>query len=54
MNYIPLHVYSGYSFLSSALKVEDIIANSIKKNLPYVAISDYNNASIFPSLSSQA
>ena len=54
MNYIPLHVYSGYSFLSSALKVEDIIANSLIKNLKFVAISDYSNASIFPSFTSLA
>ena len=54
MNYIPLHVYSGYSFLSSALKVEDIIANSLIKNLKFVAVSDYSNASIFPSFTSLA
>ena len=54
MNYIPLHVYSGYSFLSSALKEKDIIANSEKKGLKYAAVSDFNNISIFPSFSSLA
>ena len=54
MNYIPLHVYSGYSFLSSALKVEDIIANSLIKNLKFVEVADYCKASIFPSFTSLA
>ncbi len=38
--YIPLYVKSNYSLLSSVLKIDDIIKNSIDKNLPFCVIND--------------
>ena len=51
MNYIPLHVHSGYTFLSSSLKVEDIVSICKKKNFSCVGICDIHNMYAYPSLS---
>ena len=50
MNYIPLHVHSGYTFLSSCLKIEDIISICKKNNFSHVGICDIHNMYAYPSL----
>jgi len=45
VNFVPLHIYSGYSFLRSGLSVEKIIKLSIKNHYFGVAISDYETMS---------
>ena len=54
MNYVPLHVQSGYSFLESSLKIEDIINHSISNNIPFVCCSELENMYSFPILNSLA
>ena len=39
--YTPLHVYTGYSFLSSALRVEDYVSSAKSMGLTSLAISDF-------------
>ena len=43
MNYCPLNIYSGYTFLSSTLKVEDIFKICEKNNYPYFGLCDELN-----------
>ena len=43
MKYCPLNIYSGYSFLSSSLKVEDIFKICDKLEIPYFGICDLLN-----------
>lgn len=50
MNYVPLHIYSGYTFLSSCLRVEDIISICKKNSFSRIGICDINNIHVFPSL----
>ena len=50
MNYIPLQVQSGYTFLSSALKVEDIVNIAANNSLPFACIAEKNNMYSFPHL----
>ena len=54
MNYIPLHVISGYSFLSSGLKVEDIVRISKQNKLDFCCCSEYENMYSFPHLNELA
>lgn len=42
MSYVPLNIYSGYSFLSSTLKVKDIFNVCNKFNYNYFGIADLN------------
>lgn len=41
MKYLPLNVISGYSFLSSALKITDIVSSNKEYGSAYCALSDY-------------
>ena len=43
MNYIPLQVQSGYTFLESSLKVEDIVIVSIENRIPFACCSEIGN-----------
>ena len=54
MNYIPLHIHSGYTFLSSCLKIEDIISICKKNNFSHVGICDVENMYAYPSLFQEA
>ncbi len=42
MSYIPLHIYTGYTFLNSCLQVEQIVNFAKKNNFKYLGISDFN------------
>ncbi len=42
MNFIPLHIYTGYSFLQSGVKIEPLISTTLKCSYEYVGISDVN------------
>lgn len=48
MRYIPLHVYSGYSFLKSGLKLDQYLGMAKKLGLTTVGISDFANLSSAP------
>lgn len=54
MNYVPLYVRSGYSFLSSGLKIEDICRIAQEKDCEYVSCSDFDNMYAYPILDSLA
>ena len=49
MNFVPLHVYSGYSFTKSGLKISQYLDASQKLGYKCVGISDYQNLSVVPS-----
>ncbi|MBE6143696.1 MAG: DNA polymerase III subunit alpha [Erysipelotrichaceae bacterium] len=49
MNYIPLHIHSGYTFLSSCLKIEDIVSICKNKNFSRVGLCDIHNMYGYPS-----
>lgn len=48
MNYIPLHVYTEYTFLSSSLKLEDLFKIASINSYPALGISDINNVYAYP------
>lgn len=50
MNYVPLQVISGYTFLSSALKVEQIVEICMKNRIRYAAVADKDNLFACPEL----
>lgn len=50
MSFIPLHVYSGYSFLKSGLKIEDYLKTAKKLGYTTVGISDFQSLTGAPSL----
>ena len=50
MPFIPLHIYSGYSFLRSGLTMKKIVSNAKKRGFAYAAISDYETLTGFPEL----
>ena len=54
MSFVPLHVYTGYSFLKSGLKIEDYLKTAKKFGYTTVGISDYQNFTGAPSLFHQA
>ncbi|MBI3211330.1 MAG: DNA polymerase III subunit alpha [Simkania negevensis] len=43
MSFVPLHLHSQYSILSSTLSVEAIVAIAKKQGLPAVALTDFCN-----------
>lgn len=43
MNFIPLHVYSGYSYLKSALKIEKYVKKADEYGYKYLSLTDLNN-----------
>lgn len=48
MSYLPLHVYSGNSFLRSGLSLRRIGGLVHKEGIPYLCVSDYGTCSGFP------
>ena len=42
MNYAPLNILSGYTFLESSLRVDDIFSICDKYQYPYFSICDLN------------
>ena len=50
MNWIPLHVYSGYSFLQSGLTVKKIVLQAIKRSAKYASLCDVQSLSGAPEL----
>ncbi len=54
MPYLPLHIYSGNSFLRSALTLRRIGGLASKSKLPYLPICDYATCSGFPEISRMA
>lgn len=51
MHFVPLHIHTAYTFLSSCLKIDDIISLCKKNSFSYIGISDIENAYAFPSFS---
>lgn len=47
-SYFPLHIYTGYSFFKSSIKVEDLIFKCKENNYEFVGISDINNLYAYP------
>ena len=39
---IPLRNYSNYSICESNIKIDDLIDFAVQKNLPAIALTDYN------------
>ena len=54
MNYIPLHVYSGYSFLKSGLKIEEYLKTAKKMGYTSVGVTDFNSLTGAPVLFHEA
>ncbi len=54
MSYQPLHIYSGNSFLRSALTLRRIGGLASKHKLPFLAIADYGTCSGFPEIQRMA
>ncbi|MBQ0009156.1 MAG: DNA polymerase III subunit alpha [Firmicutes bacterium] len=54
MSFVPLHVYTGYSFLKSGLKIEDYLKTAKKFGYTTVGLSDFQNLTGAPSLYHQA
>ena len=52
MNYCPLNIYTGYTFLSSSLKVEDVFSICDKLNYSYFGICDLNNMHAYSEIES--
>lgn len=50
MPFLPLHIYSGYSFLRSGLTMKKIVGNALKRGFSYAAISDFETLTGFPEL----
>ena len=48
MNYLPLNVLSGYTFLESGLKVEDIVSLNKDSGNSFCCICDDNNMYGYP------
>lgn len=48
MNFVPLHVYSGYSFLKSGLSLEKLLDGLKKKSFQGAGLSDYQTLSGIP------
>ena len=51
MDFVPLHVYSGYSFLHSGLSIRKICGLAKKMGYFGVGLSDLETMSGFPELS---
>ncbi len=48
MNFVPLHVYSGYSYLKSALKVSDYVKQAKELGYNVLSLTDFNNLTEAP------
>ena len=53
MHYIPLHIHTEYTFLSSCLKIDNLLSICDKYSFSSVGICDINNAYAFPSFSKE-
>lgn len=54
MNYVPLHVYSGYSLLKSGLKIDQYLDAAKKMGLTTVGISDFATFASAPVINQEA
>ena len=54
MSYVPLHVYSGYSFLKSGLKIEQYLSEAKKRGMEFVGLSDFSSFTGAPLLYHEA
>lgn len=52
MDFLPLHVYTGYSFLRSGLSLPAYVALAKKRGQAYCALSDFQSMTGFPELHS--
>ena len=43
MSFLPLHIYSGYSFLRSGLTLPRIGGLAVKYKLSYLSVTDYGS-----------
>ena len=50
MSFLPLHIYSGYSFLKSGLSLSKIVALGAKAGYEYIGLSDDLSLTGFPEL----
>lgn len=50
MSYLPLHIYSGNSFLRSGLPLRRIGGLVHKERIPYLCVCDYGTCSGFPEI----
>ena len=50
MNFLPLHTYSGYSYLKSGISLARLISIYAKKGYKYAPICDFNTITGFPYL----
>ena len=50
VNFLPLHIYSGYSFLRSGILLPSLVATAKKRGQRYCAICDYQTLTGFPEL----
>ncbi|MCR5333166.1 MAG: DNA polymerase III subunit alpha [Bacilli bacterium] len=48
MNFTPLHVYSGYSYLKSGLKIVDYVKKAKENGFTTIALTDFNSFSGLP------
>lgn len=50
MEFAPLHVYSGFSFLRSGFPMPKLLKKALSSPFPYLGLSDYRSMSGFPEL----
>lgn len=50
MEFLPLHVYTGYSFLRSGIGLPSFVALAKKRGQKYCAVSDFQSMTGFPEL----
>ena len=48
MNFVPLHVYSCYSYLKSALRIDDYIKQAKQLGYEFLSLTDLNNLTGVP------
>ena len=48
MRFVPLHLYSGYSFLRSGLSIHKILLSAKKAGYSQVGLSDFETLSGYP------
>ena len=49
MRFVPLHLYSGYSFLRSGLSIHKILLNAKKAGYSQVGLSDFETLPVIQS-----
>ncbi len=48
MKYLPLNVYSGYSFFKSSLKINEYVKEAKNRGYKYLGLCDFKNMYAFP------